>query len=84
MAQASAEKLGAHWACRKGKSGLSATERAVGKNAGAALAKRNRNRVISPEYKIVMGERVKGGESRTLAREGDQSRSMERKEWTPP
>ena len=32
-------KTGTYWACRKGKSGLSATERAVGKNAGAALAK---------------------------------------------
>ena len=44
----------------KGKSGLSATERAVGKNAGAALAKRERNRAVCPEYQIMMGE----GESR--------------------
>ena len=29
------------------------------------------------------GERVKVGESRILAREGDQSESMERKGWTP-
>ena len=57
------------WACRKGKSGLSATERAVGKNAGAALAKRKRNRAVCPEYQIMKGERVKMGESRTLARE---------------
>ena len=35
-------KTGTNWACRKGKSGLSATERAVGKNAGAALAKREK------------------------------------------
>ena len=30
------------------------------------------------------GERVKVGESLTLAREGDQSKSMEWKGWTPP
>ena len=59
----------AYWACRKGKSGLSATERAVGKNAGAALAKRKRNRAVCPEYQIMREEKVKVGESRTLARE---------------
>ena len=69
---------------RKGKSGLSATERAVGKYAGAAFAKRRRNRAVSPEYQIMRGKRVKVGESRTLARErGDQSGSMEWKGWTP-
>ena len=57
-----------NWACRKGKSGLSATERAVGKNAGAALAKSKRNRAVCPEYQIMRGERVKMGDSRTLAR----------------
>ena len=77
-------KTGTNWACRKGKSGLSATERAVGKNAGAALAKRKRNRAVCPEYQIMRGERVKMGESRTLAREGDQSKSMEWEGWTPP
>ena len=46
-------KTGAYWACRKGKSGLSATERAVGKNTGAALAKRNR--AVCPEYQIMRG-----------------------------
>ena len=61
-------KTWAYWACRKGKSGLSATERAVGKNAGAAPAKRKRNRAVCPEYQIMKGERVKVGESRTLAR----------------
>ena len=71
-------KTGTYWACRKGKSGLNATERAVGKNAGAALAKSKRNRAVCPEYQIMRGERVKMGES-----EGDQSRSMEWKEWTP-
>ena len=48
-------KTGANWACRKGKSGLSATERAVGKNAVAALAKRKRNRAVCPEYQIMRG-----------------------------
>ena len=61
-------KTGTNWACQKGKSGLSATERAVGKNAGATLAKRKRNRAICPEYQVMRGERVKMGESRTLAR----------------
>ena len=60
-------KTGTYWACRKGKTGLSATERAVGKNAGAALANRKRNRAVCPKYQI-MRERVKMGESRTLAR----------------
>ena len=62
-------KTGTYWACRKGKSGLSATERAVGKNAGAAFAKSKRNRAVCPEYQIMGGgERVKMGESPTLAR----------------
>ena len=71
-------KTGTYWACRKGKSGLSATERTIGKYAGAALAKRKRNRAVCPEYQIMREERVKVGESRTLAREGDQSESMEK------
>ena len=62
-------KTCACWAYRKGKSGLSATKRAVGKNAGAALAKSKRNRAICPKHQIMREERVKVGESRTLARE---------------
>ena len=42
-------------ACQKGKSGLSATERAVGRNAGAALAKTKWNRAVCPEYQIMRG-----------------------------
>ena len=61
-------KTRTYWACQKGKSGLSATERAVGKNAGAALAKRKRNRAVCPEYQVMRGQRVKVGESCTLAR----------------
>ena len=61
-------KTGTYWACRKGKSGLSATEKAVGKYAGAALDKRKRNRAVCPKHQIMRGERVKVGESRTLAR----------------
>ena len=68
MAQALAEKREQTGPAEK-KSGLSATERAVGKYAGAALAKRERNRAVCPEYQIVMEERLKMGESRTLARE---------------
>ena len=37
---------------------------------------RKRNRATCLDYQIVRGERVKVSESRTLAREGDQSRSM--------
>ena len=77
-------KTGAYWACRIEKRGLRATERAVGKDAGAALAKRKRNRAVCPEYQIMKGEKVKVGASRTLAREGDQSESMDWKGWTPP
>ena len=77
-------KTGTYWACRKGKSGLSATKRAVGKNAGAALTKRKRNRAVCPKRQIMRGERVKMSESRILAREGgDQSESIEWKGWTP-
>ena len=76
-------KTGTYWACRKGKSSLSATERAVGKNAGAALAKRKRNRAICPKHQIMRRERVKMGESCALTRKEDQSESMERKGWTP-
>ena len=53
----------------KGNSGLSATKRTVGKNAGAALAKRKRNRAVCPEYQIMREDRLKVGESRTLASE---------------
>ena len=70
-------KTGTYWACRKGKSGLSVTERAVGKNAGTALAKRKRNRAICPKHHIMRWERVKVGESRTLAREGGLEREHE-------
>ena len=68
MAQTSAEKLELTGPAEKKKSGLSATERAVGKNAGAAFAKRKRNRAVCPKHQIMRGERVKVGESRTLVR----------------
>ena len=72
-------------ACRKRKSGLSATERAVGKNAGAALAKRKRNRAVFPEHQIMRGRESQGEREPHLGgREGDQSESMERKRWTLP
>ena len=58
-----------YWACRKKRSGFSATERAVGKYARTALAKTKKNRVICPEHQIMREERVKVSESRTLARE---------------
>ena len=67
MVQASAEKLERNWACRKGKNGISVSEREVGKNVGAALAKIKRNKALCPKHPIIRGERVKVGESRTLA-----------------
>ena len=48
-------KTGTNWACRKGKSGLSAAERAVGKYAGAALSKRKSRQSRVPDHE--------GGES---------------------
>ena len=66
------------------KSGLSITERAVGKNGRAALAKKKRNKAVSTEYQIVREERVKVDESRTLAREGgsEQEHGVERVDST--
>ena len=61
-------KTGTNWACRKEESGFSATERAVGKYTGAALAKRKKNTAVCSEYQVMREERVKVGESRTLAR----------------
>ena len=66
MAQASAEKFEHTGPAEKKRV---ATERAVGKYARAALAKRKWNRAISPEYQFMREERVKVGESRTLVRE---------------
>ena len=85
MVQASAEKLEHTGLAENGKSGLGATERAVGKCARAVLAKRKRNKAVSPKHQVVREERVKVGESRTLARKerGDQSQSMDRKGQTP-
>ena len=45
--------------------------------AGAALARRKRNRAVCPEHQIMRGERVKVGKSRTLARE----RKIRTKAW---
>ena len=64
IAQASAEKLEHTGPAEKDRV---ATERAVGKNAGAALSKRNK--AVCPKHQIIRRERVKMGESRTLARE---------------
>ena len=72
MAQASAEnfnKLG----LLKRKEWPQCHRTAVGKNAGAALAKRKRKRAISQEYQIMRGERVKVGESRILVKERNES-----------
>ena len=62
-----------NWACRKGKSSLSATERADGKYAGAAFPKRKRNRAVCPEHQIMRWEGVEVSENRILARERRES-----------
>ena len=74
MAQTSAKKLEHTGPAEKEKSGLSATERAVGRNTGAAFAKKKRNRAVCPEYQIMRGReskwvraapwRVRGGSER--------------------
>ena len=68
MAQASAKKLEHTGPTQKRKSGLSATERAVGKYAGAALAKRKKEQSHLSRVPDHEGERVKMGQSCTLAR----------------
>ena len=62
MAQTSAEKLENTGPAERKRV---ATERTVGKNARAALAKRKKNRAVSPDHQIVKKKIVKVGESRT-------------------
>ena len=69
MVQASAEKLEHTGPAEKERVASVRRERAVGKNAGAALAKRKRNKADCPKYQIMREERVKMGESHTLVRE---------------
>ena len=74
MAQASVEKLEHTGPAEKGKSGLSTIGRAVGKYAGAALAKRKWSRAVCPKHQIMKGResrwaraaiwRVRGGSER--------------------
>ena len=81
MAQASAEKIEHTGPAEKKKSGLSATYRAVGKYTRAAIVKRKRNIAVCPEYQAARWDRVKVGESRTLARKSGRSWSLGKKEW---
>ena len=53
MAQALPEKLEHTGAAEKKRSGLSATEKAVGKYARATFAKRERNRAICLKHQII-------------------------------
>ena len=77
MVQALAEKLEHTGLAEKERV---ATENAVDRYAGAAFAKRRRNRAVCPKYPIMREERVKVGESLILARE---SGSKKRKWLTP-
>ena len=63
-------------ASSKGKSGLSATGRAVGKYA--TFAKRKTKRDIYLHHQIMRGERVKVSESRTFVREENRREGIER------
>ena len=58
MTQALAEKLKHTGPGKKKKSCLRAREKAVGKYAGAAFAKRERNKAVSPKHQIVKSERI--------------------------
>ena len=69
MAQASSEKLEDTGPAEKERVASVATDKANGKNAAAAIAKKKRNRAVCPEHQIMRGERLKVGESRILARE---------------
>ena len=69
MAQASAEKL-EHTGPAEKERVASVPQRAVGKNAGAALAKRKRNRAVCSEYQIMRGERVRGIRARAWRGKG--------------
>ena len=75
MAQASAEKL-EHTGPAEKERVASAPHRAVGKNAGAALAKRKR--AVSPKHQIMRGE-SRWARAAPWRKKGDQSESMERK-----
>ena len=68
-----------YWACSKGKSGLSATQRAVGKYARAALAKRKRNRALSPEYQIIRGRESRRARAAPWQERGGPEREHEEK-----
>ena len=70
MEQASAEELEHTGSAKNGESGLSATERAVGKYARAALAKRKRNRGVCPEHQIMRGEESQDGREPHLSERG--------------
>ena len=67
------EKWQACWCCRDQQRACrmaqALAERAVGKYARAAFAKRKGNRAVGPKHQIMREKKVKVSESRTLARE---------------
>ena len=65
MAQASVKKL-EHTEPAEKERVASVPQRAIGKNARAALAKTKRNKGICPEHQMMRGERVQVGKSHTL------------------
>ena len=68
MAQASAKKL-EHTGPAEKERVASVPQRAVGKNAGAALCQKEKEQGRQSRIPDHEGERVKVGESRTLARD---------------
>ena len=69
MAQALAEKL-EHTGPAEKERVASVPERAVGKNAGAAFAKRKRNRAVCPKHQIMRGGESQGGREPHLGERG--------------
>ena len=69
-------------ASQNGESGLSATKRAVGKNARAPLCQKEKEQsCLSKAPDREAGESQGEGEPHLGQRQRDQSGSMERKEW---
>ena len=69
MVQASAEKLEQTGPAKKERVASVPQREQLSRTPEPLLPKRKRNRAVCPEYQIMREERVKMGESRTLARE---------------
>ena len=84
MVQASLEKLEHTGPAEKERVASLPQREQLTKTPEPPLPKRKRNRAVCPKHQMMRKERVKVGENRTLAKEGDQNESMELKGWTLP